>query len=315
MFNLIRYYEGNIHAHLVGYAMSMASYLPLAVKARKNPGRITAEDNAVYMIHNARGFTWGDHNDVLDYGKYLKGLSGIIARQYVKRTGKALDEVTKLMDDETFFFGDEMVEHGFVDAIVETDSDENRETALSTAQAVFSDAMAKMGEKKEEVKADFEQAAALLEDYQPPAATAGKPKQKEVQQMALQQLLAENPAAKAEFDKALSDARTEGEKAGTQAVEARITAVAPIMESTEYPSPIKATALKALKGDTSVEALNTAVTVYDALKEQGLASAAGNETTAAGDTPGQPPKAKTDGEPTSNENFADEVAEFLGREA
>lgn len=291
MFNLIRNFDGEANVRITGYAMSMASYIPLAVKAKKNPGIIRAEDNAVFMIHNARGGAWGDHNDVLKYGGYLKGLSGVIAKQYEKRTGKPMSEIIAMMDKETFFFGDEMIEHGFVDEIIDTESGddaEDRATAIAGARAAFEDAMGKLSEKQEEARADWQRAAALLESAsnQPPA-VAENPKQEVQQMVTLQKLLAENPEAKAEFDKAIADATEAGKSAAEAAAKASIDKISPFLTSKDYPPVIGETALKVLKGEESMVTLTASVAAVDAVKQQAATAAAAAETAAAADTPGQ----------------------------
>lgn len=415
MFNLIRNYAGNIDVRITGYAMSMASYIPLAVKARKNPGAIRAEENAVFMIHNARGIVGGDHNDVLDYGAYLKGLSGVIAKRYVKRTGKSLDEIRALMDKETFLFGDEMVAAGFVDELIEPENDDGATdciSAVTAARAVLSDCYSRMIADQAAARADWHQAAAMLGDnpeakvgsysasielrdeawsksesesrWRDHAGVSGtedlpnatyskrfayvsdnkqftghhfpimdyrdgefvnvaavrnglarlpqsnsvpssdkpaverllrkyldrynKSKGKGEHQMNLQEFLAANPAARAEYDAAIAAARTEGETA----MKATVTAVAPFLTSKDYPPTIAATAVKVLTGEVDQTVLSACVAAVDAVKEQQAGAAAGGEQ--PGDTPGQaqvPGTARKPGDPASTQEHLDEeVARF-----
>jgi ATP-dependent Clp protease, protease subunit len=156
MFNLIRNYAGNTTARLSGYAMSMASYIPLAAN------RIVAEDNAVYMIHNVRGGVFGDHNDILNYGATTKGMSKLIAKAYAKRTGKSMEEVGKMMDVETYLFGDEMVDHGFIDEIITTDVEKDPETARALACVALQDCNGRMSADITAVKQDLAAASRLL---------------------------------------------------------------------------------------------------------------------------------------------------------
>jgi ATP-dependent protease ClpP protease subunit len=280
-FNLIRNYPGKTTAILSGYAMSMMSYIPLACD------EVVAEDNAVYMIHNARGGVWGDHNDILSYGTYVKGLSGLLGKQYVKKTGKAQAEITEMMDKETFFFGEEMVEAGFVDRIIATEKDKDKDTALFAAQAVFADTMAALSKDAEQVRADMVAASSLMGLATPTPATAGK-QEKEVTVMKLNELLAQNPAAKAEFDALIAAARSEGELA----VKAVIDRVAPLMQSGAYPATVAKTALAVLKGEQSMVVLDASVAAIDALREEAAAEKAAAETakqkeTPAGQVPGE----------------------------
>lgn len=292
IYNLIRNYGGHTTARLSGYAMSMASYIPMACDRRE------AEDNAVFMIHNARGGVWGDHNNILSYGNYVKGLSGLIGKQYVKTTGKDVAEILKWMDDETYFFGDEMVEAGFVHAIIETDKDDDKESAMAAAQAIFTDTVNRMSADATALKNDMIKASAIMNVALPTPAVAGKPEQ-EVQQMAkLKELLTANPAAQAEYDQAMADAR----KAGVAEKQTVIDSATPILSSEEYPAAIKAVALKTLKGEASADTLTTTVAVFDAMKEQNADAEAAAEGAAAGETRGQQPPPPVDPtEPVSDE--------------
>lgn len=156
MFNLIRNYAGSTTARLSGFAMSMASYIPLAAD------RIIAEDNAIYMIHNVRGGVFGDHNEIINYGATTKGMSRLIAKAYAKRTGKDLAEVEKMMDVETYLFGDEMIAHGFVDEIITTEADKDPETARATACIAMQDCNWRMSTDISAVKKDLASASQLL---------------------------------------------------------------------------------------------------------------------------------------------------------
>jgi hypothetical protein len=156
MFNLIRNYKGRTVARLSGWAMSMASYIPLAAQ------KIVAEDNAIYMIHNVRGGVWGDHNDILNYGATTKGMSRLIAKAYAKRTGKGMDEVEKMMDVETYLFGEEMLDHGFIDEIITTEAEKDPETARAMACVALQDCNGRMSADITAIKKDLANAAQLL---------------------------------------------------------------------------------------------------------------------------------------------------------
>lgn len=269
IFNMIRNYAGATTAHISGYAMSMASYIPLAADRR------VAEDNSVFMIHNAGGGIVGDHNDILKYGNYLKGLSGIIAKQYIKSTGKSLKEITAWMDAETFFFGDEMVKAGFVDEIIETEGDKNQDTALASARAMFEDASARMSAEPDQCREDMTRAAALLEYKLPQDTNKLKVnQQQEEQHMSLKEFLADNPGAKAEFDAAISVAKAEGKDVGTAEMSATIKKVGPYLSSKEYPPVIMQTALNVLNGEDAMATLIGAVAGADAAKEAADSAAA-----------------------------------------
>lgn len=298
IFNLLRDYPGPISCVLKGYAMSMGSYIPLAVKLNRHaPGKIYAEDNAIYMIHNARGGVWGDHEEILGYGDSLKGMSTMIAKAYARHTGKPLDEITAMMNRTTYFFGDQIKEAGFVDEILETadadDSDE--ESALVTAKAVFEEMGARMVADQARMKADLKQVALALAaspEVTPPAAAGISTT--EVQQTmtvkSLATLLAENPAAQTEHNALVEQARLNGEKAANDAAQARINGVVPFLANDKYPPAVAQTAIKVLKGEDGMTQANltTVVAAVDAVREQAAADAAQNASQATPATPAAP---------------------------
>jgi hypothetical protein len=161
------------------------------------------------------------------------------------------------------------------------------------------------GEEPEEMPENEE------EGTQPPAA-AGKTT-REVQQMKLSELLAANPAAKAEYDANLAAARAEGETAGKSAVQATINRVAPVLASKEYGDKVKEIAVSALKGDKSIDAFDAAVAAVDAVREERSASAAQEESEAKKETPGQQQKTREPGAVVASQDDLDaEIARMKG---
>ncbi len=155
IFNAIKAYKrGKVSVTITSLAASIASYIALAAD------EVKAYDNTVYMIHNASVFAWGDHRELRKKADILNGLSGIIAKAYIAKTGKSEAEVEKLMNDETFFYGAEMMECGFVDVIITTEEDDTKEQAVALASETYTAIMKTSGERVTEN--DFEQAAAML---------------------------------------------------------------------------------------------------------------------------------------------------------
>lgn len=169
IYNLIRSYSGKTKAVLSGYAMSAASYIPLAAD------EVIAEDNAVYMIHNVQGVTWGDYNEILKYGEIVKRLSQLMAKAYIDFTGKKAEEIASLMDAETWYYGDEITKNGFAHSTRlgsnDDDQDVNDEQAMSTALAAATnrhkDLTAKMLARPEDVRRDMSAVNSILPTQSP----------------------------------------------------------------------------------------------------------------------------------------------------
>jgi len=148
IFNAFKSYDkGQVHMVITGLAASMASYIPLAGDT------IKAYDNATYMIHNARMFLSGDFNHLRKNADTLEGLSNIVKKAYLNKTGKSDKDLTKLMDEESYFFGDDILNNGFVDEIITTVEEKDSKTALALANESFKSCMnnARMKDEKEEL--------------------------------------------------------------------------------------------------------------------------------------------------------------------
>jgi len=277
IFNLIRDYEGETEAKIIGLAASMASYIPLACD------KIIACENAVYMIHNVWGYAVGDYQEMEKTAEDFRKLSELLGKAYMKKTGKSFDEIKKMMDDETFLYGEEISEMGFAEGIESDDMKIDKQDSLASAKIQISGCVDIMKKKGSE---DIQKAAALLPESAPqnndlPAAGGeNKKENREKKTMNLEEFLKENPGARAEFDTAIASARKEGR----DEVESRV-ATASKFVSGSYPKAISDLAVSAIAGEADVSAVVAAATAYDATQEKKASDDAQNETEKAGETP------------------------------
>jgi ATP-dependent protease ClpP protease subunit len=191
--SLLKNYSGQVHTHIMSHAASMGSRIALS------GDRITAEPDAIFMIHNVRGFADGDHRELRARSDVFEGLTRLLAQTYADRAGMSVKEVRALMDSEKFYFGAEMKDAGFVDEIV-GDGATAKDDAIALAMAAVVHCNAKMAERIE----DHLEIAAMLKvetatgpqgnsDIKTPLNSGGKSNQ-EVVVMDLQKLKAEYPA-------------------------------------------------------------------------------------------------------------------------
>jgi ATP-dependent Clp protease, protease subunit len=336
IFNAIRDYKkqypkAQMMATIKGLAASMASYLAV------NPAfdLITAEDNAVFMIHNAWGGAVGDYREMKKSAEVLEGISDLLGQAYSKKTGKKKEEIKKAMDEESWYFGSEILESGFVDEIVKTPERKEKESAISESKI----AMSILGDKLVKNKTDFTQLAAMLKP-EPETVVEIEIKSEqldlinqkmseikdivndctnpalrdnitEVSIMSLKDLLAQNPAANIEYENALK----ESEKAGYQKGKADMIEIsskaAVFAQNAEYPAQVKAIALEVMQGKKSVEALDSIVATADMIKEMAASSAAAAEQSAGG-TAQQEQAVSTDGNIHSMADLKAEAARLKG---
>jgi len=130
IFNLIKNYPGQTTVKISGLAASMASYIACA------GDRVTAEGNAVYMLHNPMGAVIGNQHDLTHTAGVLQGLADVLASTYSAKTGKPLAEIHSMMDSELWLYGQEIVDAHFADALLGRET-LDKKTAVASARSKF----------------------------------------------------------------------------------------------------------------------------------------------------------------------------------
>jgi len=109
-------------AQIESLAASMVTVIATAVN-----GKITIYENAFFMIHNPMAWMGGDAKDFRREAKLLEDMKDSAIKSYQRKSGLSRDEISQMMDDETFMTAKEALEKGFVDEIIdleELDDDE-----------------------------------------------------------------------------------------------------------------------------------------------------------------------------------------------
>ena len=109
----MQYIRPDVCTLCVGQAASMGSLL-LAAGA---PGKRVAMVNSRIMIHQPSGGAQGMAADIEIQAREILRMRTSLNDLYVKYTGKALDEVERKMDRDTFLDAEEAKAFGLVDAV------------------------------------------------------------------------------------------------------------------------------------------------------------------------------------------------------
>lgn len=115
--------HGNVTAELSAFVASSATLISLGAKT------VRMNENSFYLIHKAMNWVdeWGTMNEdqieelisKLEAQKQqLAKITLQLAKMYVKKTGKTLDEIIALMKQETWLTAEEAKDWGFVDEII-----------------------------------------------------------------------------------------------------------------------------------------------------------------------------------------------------
>lgn len=129
----LREHSAKIIAHIDGLAASAATYLVFGAD------EIDIVDGGFFMIHNAWMFTWGNASELMDDATFLQKIDATIAKDYHKRTGLSLEQITTWMDEETWFTAEEAVNHGFVDSISDADEVDDDKATNNIDKVVATD--------------------------------------------------------------------------------------------------------------------------------------------------------------------------------
>lgn len=125
IFNAIKKYDrGKRRMHVVGDCSSMAAYIMLA-----GDGDVEFEPNSIVVLHNPWSFAIGDYRAMQKEADILSGMAELYAQEFVKRGLFAKEEIRQIMDDETWFMGEELKKLGKVLDDNEKDTQQDDEPA------------------------------------------------------------------------------------------------------------------------------------------------------------------------------------------
>lgn len=322
IFNIIREYNNNVakvYFKMMGLAASMASHIMMSVPKEQR----FAYSNAVFMIHNTWTYAAGDHRELNKIAKEIESLTKASARDYSNGSGKSVKEIRELMDADTYYYGEEILEAGFVSEIIDAENNAvEKNESIILAQGRVKNLFDNMAQS-EKSKKDLEKAAAFLPKIEDTKLSKeeldniaidileDEPKQEikpEVKIMNLKELLSANPEAKIEFEKQIQEAKDIGGKN----VQDRIDAVTPFLNNESYKG-LESLAAEVLSGKTDVSALKSAVAVIDTMRETEKSKAAKEDTLDNPDTdPLNNNLPKDNGEVDSEEDFQAAIARKKG---
>jgi len=114
IYDLIDKYTGKKSCLMGGLVASIGSYIATACQ------KVTAQDITVYMVHNAANWCFGDYKEMKNESESLEKLNKHIADRLSRFSGKPLEDVLNLMDEETWYYGKEIVDAGFATDFLET---------------------------------------------------------------------------------------------------------------------------------------------------------------------------------------------------
>lgn len=114
----LREHSARIVVHIDGLAASAATFIAMA------GDEIVMAKGALFMIHNAWTFAYGNAADLKATADLLDKIDGTLVQTYADRTKQKPDQVADWMAAETWFTADEAVAAGFADRLAEAEKAE-----------------------------------------------------------------------------------------------------------------------------------------------------------------------------------------------
>lgn len=116
IYNLLRRHSAEVSVQVLGVAASAASVIAMAGDT------IAIAHNAEIMIHQGRGLFYGTADEMKAATAVLQRIDQAMADTYAARTKRTNAEIAGWMRAETWMRGDQAVERGFADSVLEREA-------------------------------------------------------------------------------------------------------------------------------------------------------------------------------------------------
>jgi len=150
IYSMLAEYKGNIIIKVDGCAFSAASVIAMA------GDKVMMSPTALMMIHNPWTVAIGESNDMKKAANVLDEVKESIINAYHIKTGLNRNEISSLMDEETFMSAQKAIDLGFADGIIENTKKSSKSASAAAANFSFS--------QKEFSKSSFNKVAACFQN-------------------------------------------------------------------------------------------------------------------------------------------------------
>ena len=115
LYNAIRYHSGHTTAIVEGIAASAASLFAMAAD------KVVMRQASMMMVHNPWMMTGGESKDLRSAADTLDKIKDIMVSRYAEKTGLGEEQLSQILDEETWLTPHEALELGFADQVDETE--------------------------------------------------------------------------------------------------------------------------------------------------------------------------------------------------
>lgn len=128
IYSALKEHKGGVTVKITGVAASAASVIAMA------GDKILMSKTAVIMIHNPACAAWGDHNEMAKTIEVLDKIKDSIINAYEAKTGMSREEISDLMEKETWMTYEEAIENKFCDGLIEDEKEKTKDLVMNCIQ-------------------------------------------------------------------------------------------------------------------------------------------------------------------------------------
>lgn len=151
IYNLLREYKGKVTVKVLGLAASAASIIAMA------GDEVQIGRGAFLMIHNCWVYAMGNRHDLAQIAADMEPFDKAMGDIYSAHSGLSLEDVSAMMDGETYIGGSDAVEKGFADRLLSADEiaddDDSPSAALRKLDALLAKTDTPRSERRKLLKA------------------------------------------------------------------------------------------------------------------------------------------------------------------
>lgn len=144
IYNALRAHPHKVTVRVLGLAASAASIIAMA------GDDIEIGRAGFLMVHNAWVLARGNRHDLAAAAETMAPFDEAMASVYSARADVSRETAAEWMDSETWFNGEEAIEHGLADALLPADAVTDAEPQASNAVRTIDRALAKVGMPRSE---------------------------------------------------------------------------------------------------------------------------------------------------------------------
>lgn len=156
IYNLLREYSGKVTVKIPGLAASAASIIAMAGDV------IQISEIGFLMIHDCWAIVIGNSAEMMKTAETFNKFDSAMADVYVSRTGLDKEEISDMMDKDTWLNGTEAIEKGFSDELLPAKSVDGKgnegKKSKALARRSMEVALAKQGFSRKDREEIFKQA-------------------------------------------------------------------------------------------------------------------------------------------------------------